>query len=141
MKRRIWRLQGLLPEQSEEVLRSAGYGDCRDCSPSGPKRRVWQTRPTLPPWPAETVSQLNLRHNLKVTRSGQAKRIIFVLRRRRWCEATEVEIVGSLPEQSEEVVRSAGYGDCRDCSPSGPKRRVWQTRPTLPPASLQETLS
>ena len=37
-----------------------------------------------------------------------------------------------------EVSRSDGGGHCRDCSPSSPKRRVWETRPTLtrpPPAN------
>ena len=38
-----------------EVARSDGGGCCRDCSPSNPKRRVWQTRPTYPLWPLQRV--------------------------------------------------------------------------------------
>ena len=30
-----------------EVSRSDGGGHCRDCSPSSPKRRVWETRPSM----------------------------------------------------------------------------------------------
>jgi hypothetical protein len=43
-----------------EVSRSDGGGYCKDCSPSSPKRRAWESRPTVKITAALTHPPLNL---------------------------------------------------------------------------------